>query len=147
MKELVMPSEASAAKAKPSGAERSDGTRRSLVDSDGLIRSPAVVKKRSRSRPTVRDLAVHLEGLANPTRLAILQILADGQERRVSELAIQLHISQPRMSWHLRILRNAELVKTRSAGREVFCRLDGESISRHLQSLSEIFHLGRKDHE
>jgi DNA-binding transcriptional ArsR family regulator len=144
MKELVMSSEASAAKAKPSGAERGDDTRRSLMDSDGLIRSPVVVKKRSRGRPTVRDLAIHLEGLANPTRLAILQILADGQEKRVSELAIQIHISQPRMSWHLRILRNAELVKTRVAGREVFCRLDGESISRHLQSLSEILSLGEK---
>ena len=112
-----------------------------VMDGDGLIRSPVVAKKRSRSRPTVRDLAIHLEGLANPTRLGILQILADGKERSVSELAEQLHISQPRMSWHLRILRNAELAKTRSAGREVFCHLDGDSISRHIESLTEILAL------
>jgi len=46
--------------------------------------------------------------------------------------------SQPRVSWHLRILRHAQVIRTRRDGREVFCRLDRESISRHLQSFVQI---------
>ena len=89
----------------------------------------------------VFDLSVHFEGLANPTRLAIVEILARRGEVRVSELAELCKVSQPRMSWHLRILRHAQVVSTRPEGREVFCRLDRESIARHLQSFVQI--LGR----
>ena len=89
----------------------------------------------------VFDLSVHFEGLANPTRLAIVEVLARGGEARVSELAELCKVSQPRMSWHLRILRHAQVVSTRPEGREVFCRLDRESIARHLQSFVQI--LGR----
>jgi DNA-binding transcriptional ArsR family regulator len=80
------------------------------------------------------DLSVHFEGLANPTRLAIVELLADADEMRVSELAELCMVSQPRMSWHLRILRHAQVVSTRHQGREVFCRLDREAIARHLRS-------------
>ncbi len=47
-------------------------------------------------------------------------------------------VSQPRMSWHLRILRHAQVISTRRDGREVFCRLDREAIARHLQSFVQI---------
>jgi len=84
------------------------------------------------------DLSVHFEGLANPTRLAIVELLARLGEMRVSELAELCKVSQPRMSWHLRILRHAQVVSTRREGREVFCRLDREAITRHLQSFVRI---------
>src|SRR5438067_1140110 len=64
------------------------------------------------------DLSVHFEGLANPTRLAIIDFLAHSVEVRVSELAERCRVSQPRMSWHLRILRKAEVIRTRREGRE-----------------------------
>ncbi len=84
------------------------------------------------------DLSVYFEGLANPTRLAIVEVLARSGEVRVSELAEICKVSQPRMSWHLRILRHAQVVSTRREGREVFCRLDREAISRHLESFVQI---------
>jgi len=65
-----------------------------------------------------RDLSVHFEGLANPTRLLIVERLAAASEMRVSELADYCQVSQPRMSWHLRILRKAEVIRTRREGRE-----------------------------
>ena len=88
------------------------------------------------------DLSVHFEGLANPTRLAIVEVLAQSGEVRVSELAELCKVSQPRMSWHLRILRHAQVVSTRPEGREVFCRLDREAIGRHLQSFVQILGKG-----
>jgi len=90
----------------------------------------------------VFDLSVHFEGLANPTRLAIVEILARRGEVRVSELAELCKVSQPRMSWHLRTLRHAQVVATRREGREVLCRLDREAIDRNLRSFVQILGTG-----
>lgn len=84
------------------------------------------------------ELALHFEGLAHPTRIAILERLAADVEMRVSELAEFCKVSQPRMSWHLRILRRAGLITTRRDGREVFCRLDRASIAGHLRSFVRL---------
>ena len=84
------------------------------------------------------DLSVHFEGLANPTRLTIVERLARATEVRVSELAELCKVSQPRMSWHLRILRRAQVIRTRREGREVFCRLDREAIAAHLRSFVRL---------
>jgi ArsR family transcriptional regulator, arsenate/arsenite/antimonite-responsive transcriptional repressor len=84
------------------------------------------------------DLSAYFEGLANPTRLRIVQRLAEVKESRVSDVALLLGISQPRMSWHLRLLRRARIVTTRRDGREVFCRLDRDSIQASFQRFSRL---------
>jgi ArsR family transcriptional regulator len=84
------------------------------------------------------DLSVAFEGLANPTRLMIVERLAGTVEMRVSELAELCMVSQPRMSWHLRILRKAEIIRTRRDGREVFCRLDRDAIALHLRAFVRL---------
>ncbi len=84
------------------------------------------------------DLSVAFEGLANPTRLLIVESLATIAEMRVSELAELCKVSQPRMSWHLRILRKAEIIRTRRDGREVFCRLDRDAIAQHLRAFVRL---------
>jgi DNA-binding transcriptional ArsR family regulator len=53
-----------------------------------------------------------LQVLAEPRRVAILELLRDG-ERPVSELVELLQISQPAVSKHLRVLRDAGLVEAR----------------------------------
>jgi ArsR family transcriptional regulator len=88
------------------------------------------------------DLSVHFEGLANPTRLLIVERLAAASEMRVSELADFCQVSQPRMSWHLRILRKAQVIRTRREGREVFCRLDRDAIAAHLKSFARLISFG-----
>jgi ArsR family transcriptional regulator len=80
---------------------------------------------------TVRELKAHYLGLANPTRLEIVSLLAK-REMAGSELARKLKLSQPLLSWHLRIMRKAGLIDTRRHGREVFCSLDRVGI-RHYQ--------------
>ena len=74
-----------------------------------------------------RDLRAHFTGLANPTRLAILGLLSR-REMAASELARKLKLSQPLLSWHLRIMRRASLIATRRSGREVFCSVDRAAI-------------------
>ena len=76
---------------------------------------------------TSRDLKAHFVGLANPTRLSIVSLLVSG-ERSASEIARKLKLSQPLLSWHLRVMRRAGLIGTRRSGREMWCSLDRKSI-------------------
>jgi DNA-binding transcriptional ArsR family regulator len=54
--------------------------------------------------------------LAEPHRRQILDLLRDG-ERSVNDLTARLKISQPGVSKHLRVLRQAGLVDVRPEGR------------------------------
>jgi DNA-binding transcriptional ArsR family regulator len=58
---------------------------------------------------------VVLTALADPTRRSILERLRDG-ERAAGDLGSDLPITQPAVSKHLRILREAGLVTERRAG-------------------------------
>ena len=84
---------------------------------------------------THRELTAHFNALANPTRLRILERLGEVGEESVNDLALHLHVSQPRISWHLRLLKFGGLVKTRRTGRQVQCSLDTESIGRRYAQL------------
>jgi ArsR family transcriptional regulator len=104
---------------------------------DSGRRTPRLASSR-RLVPPPTELSVHFEGLAHPTRLTIVERLAAAAEMRVSELAELCKVSQPRMSWHLRILRRAQVIRTRREGREVFCRLDRDAIAAHMRSFMRL---------
>jgi DNA-binding transcriptional ArsR family regulator len=63
------------------------------------------------------DLDHTLLALADPTRRAILQRLAQG-EARVTDVARPFTISLNSVSKHIRMLERAQLVRRRRAGRE-----------------------------
>jgi DNA-binding transcriptional ArsR family regulator len=54
--------------------------------------------------------------LAEPSRRRILDLLRDG-ERSVTDLVANLHLSQPGVSKHLKVLREAGLVAVRPEGK------------------------------
>jgi DNA-binding transcriptional ArsR family regulator len=55
--------------------------------------------------------------LADGTRRQILDLLVE-RDRSVNELVGAFHVSQPAISRHLRVLREAGLVRVRSAGQQ-----------------------------
>lgn len=65
--------------------------------------------------------------LADPTRRKILDLLRDG-ERPVGDLVDVLHLSQPAVSKHLRVLRNAGLVDVRAEAQRRLYRLRPEPL-------------------
>jgi DNA-binding transcriptional ArsR family regulator len=77
----------------------------------------------------LRALRIVHKALADVNRLRIVQRLALG-EATVSELILQVGLSQPLVSWHLGRLRFAGLVETRRAGRETVSRLLPEAFER-----------------
>jgi len=94
--------------------------------------------------PTQRhELPDHFLAFANPTRLRILQRLGEVGEENVNDLAEHLRMSQPRISWHLRMLRVGGVIRTRREGRQMYCSLDVENIARERRQLEEL--LGIKD--
>jgi ArsR family transcriptional regulator len=64
------------------------------------------------------DCATKLAVLADPTRLAVLEVLLDGP-RNVKEINEHVKIAQNLLSHHLRVLREAELVISRREGKAV----------------------------
>ena len=63
------------------------------------------------------------EALADPTRRRLLELLAAG-EWSAGELAGEFAISRPGVSRHLRVLREAGLVRTRGEGRRRLYSID-----------------------
>jgi ArsR family transcriptional regulator len=90
------------------------------------------------------ELTDHFLALANPTRLRMLERLGEVGEENVNDLAAHLHMSQPRISWHLRMLRVGGVVRTRRDGRQVYCSLDVEGMARAREMLEEL--IGIKEH-
>ena len=84
------------------------------------------------------EIPDHYLALANPTRLRIMQRLGEIGEVNVGELAEYLHMSQPRISWHVRMLRLGGVIRVRRDGRQLWCSLDVENIRRYRQRLDEM---------
>lgn len=75
------------------------------------------------ARTGERQLNAVLHALADPTRRALLGLLAEA-EQPVNALAAPFAMSRPAVSQHLRVLRDAGLVVERRVGRERLYRLD-----------------------
>ncbi len=71
--------------------------------------------------------AKFFRGFADPTRLAVLQTLLDG-EKNVNEIVEALGISQPNASGHLACLRDCGLVKSEARGKFTYYRLYDDKI-------------------
>ena len=66
--------------------------------------------------------------LADPTRRAVLERLAGG-ELNATEIRAGLDMSQPAVSQHLAVLRQAGLISEERAGRNVRYRLCADGLS------------------
>jgi DNA-binding transcriptional ArsR family regulator len=68
------------------------------------------------------------EVIAEPTRRRILDLLLTG-ERPVGDLVTELAMSQPAVSRHLRVLRDAGLVRARTDAQRRLYRLDAGPLA------------------
>jgi DNA-binding transcriptional ArsR family regulator len=70
-----------------------------------------------------------LEAMAHPSRRAMLRLVLD-RELPVGELAERVGLSQPAASQHLKVLRDAGLVRGRVDGRRRLYRVDAPALDR-----------------
>ncbi|HEY4130548.1 MAG TPA: metalloregulator ArsR/SmtB family transcription factor [Gemmatimonadaceae bacterium] len=75
--------------------------------------------------------------LSDETRLAVIELLHDG-ERCVCELQDALDVAQSRLSFHLKVLKDAGLVLDRKEGRWVHYSLNREVFDEVLDAAGEL---------
>ena len=78
------------------------------------------------------------KALADETRQQIMRLCCC-RELSVNEIAEQTGVSQPTVSHHLAILRDADLVSLRSAGRQTYYTLNQERIAVCCGQLLQVF--------
>jgi DNA-binding transcriptional ArsR family regulator len=83
---------------------------------------------------TQLDLA--FAALADPTRRAIVDRLADEPELSVTEIAAPFQVSLPAVMKHLDVLARANLIERHKTGRTVRCRLQPAPMEAAMQWLS-----------
>ncbi len=84
---------------------------------------------------TPRQCAAVVKAMGDETRLRILESLLLG-EKCVTDLTAVLHCSQPHVSHHLRILRDAGLVEGHRHGKQVCYRVE-PTVQRAMKSRGE----------
>jgi len=89
------------------------------------------------------DLAKQLWAVGDPVRLRILRLLPQESNceggNNVSALAKRLGLSQPTVSHHLRILRQAGLVTYEKMCRDVYYWIEPAGAMGMLTNLGEVF--------
>lgn len=85
---------------------------------------------------TTPDSAQGFRALADPTRLQVLELVANG-ERCVCELTAALDIPQPLLSHHLKTLREAGFITARKEGRWMYYALNRERLEACVCALND----------
>jgi ArsR family transcriptional regulator len=68
-----------------------------------------------------------LKALAEPIRLELIEVLGSG-ERCVCELTSELEVAQSKLSFHLKVLKQAGLLSAREDGRWVYYSLEPQAL-------------------
>src|SRR4051794_28062721 len=89
------------------------------------------------SDPEAEELATRFKALADPTRVAIVNRLSSADEVCVCDLNAAFDLSQPTISHHLRILREAGLVEASRRGTWAYYRVVPEAIGALRAALGE----------
>jgi len=77
-----------------------------------------------------------LDGVRDPNRLEIIFLLGKGTPMNVGDIADQFRISRPAVSHHLKVLKDAGIVRSEKIGQEIYYRLDREVIVAGLRSIA-----------
>ncbi len=83
------------------------------------------------------SLAARFKALADPTRVAIVNRLASCDECCVCDLTGAFELSQPTISHHLKVLRDAGLVESSRRGTWAYYRLVPDAVRDLRRTLGE----------
>ena len=88
------------------------------------------------TRPPDADVRL-LAALADPTRLAIVRQLSSETEVCACDFTLSCDVSQPTVSHHLKVLREAGVVQSERRGNWIYYRLDPDVRGR-LVAIAEM---------
>jgi DNA-binding transcriptional ArsR family regulator len=91
----------------------------------------------SQARARTEVLARQLKSISDPTRLAILDALAR-EEMTVSQIASSFSVSQPTVSNHIKLLREAGVVSAAGDGRSRRLSVQPDAVAEILENLQGV---------
>lgn len=91
------------------------------------VRRLAVISMENLTPEALEQVAAYFRALSEPTRLAILNLLREG-ERNVGELAQLCSCSPANVSRHLSLLSQHGLVRREGRGTAVYYRIADDSV-------------------
>ena len=78
------------------------------------------------------------KAIADPTRREVLRLLSRG-EQTAGELAEQFDMSKPSMSHHFSVLKDADLVRSRREGQQIYYSLNTTVLQDVLTLVWDLF--------
>ena len=100
---------------------------------------PATARERIPHPPTeALDLPTILRTTGDPLRLEIVRLLADGREHPCGELADRLGVPVSTGSYHLRLLREAGVTRSRAEGTTRYISLRRDDLEARFPGLADV---------
>ena len=84
------------------------------------------------------DLVTIMHTVGDPLRLDIVRLLADDRPRPCSEVSSAMGLPVSTCSYHLRLLREAGLTRTRAEGTQRFISLRRDDLDERFPGLVEV---------
>jgi DNA-binding transcriptional ArsR family regulator len=115
------------------------------VLSRGLLRLMLGVLKRY-AHPALKDvtLAVVMQALSDPCRLAIVRVLLEARGRELCCADFPLQVGKATRSHHFDVLREAGLITSRCAGTKCLTSLRRRDLERRFPGLLKLVGRGEK---
>lgn len=85
-----------------------------------------------------KELLDFLKSVASESRMKILLLFMDGQERTVNQISEQVELEQSTTSEHLAIMKRNGLLISRKSGKEVYYHPDRDRIIQLLNALNQL---------
>jgi rhodanese-related sulfurtransferase len=95
------------------------------------------MNKRQFKDKVYKELARISKAMANPHRMEIIELLAQG-EFSVEEIAAQTNLTIANASQHLQVLKTAQLVKVNRQGNFIFYSLSNENVFKAWKALRAL---------
>ncbi len=84
------------------------------------------------------ELIDFMKSIASESRLNILLLFLDGQERTVNQITEAIGLGQPATSEHLAIMKRSGVLISEKRGKEVYYHPDRIRIARYFEMLSNV---------
>lgn len=90
-------------------------------------------------RPAVSpDLLDFVKAVASESRMTILLLFLDGQERTVNQISEAIGLGQPATSEHLALMKRGGVLISEKRGKEVYYHPNRLQIAHSLETLSQV---------
>ena len=84
----------------------------------------------------LEQAAGKLRAISHPMRIAIIDLLADGNKLSVTEIYESLDIEQATASHHLNILKNKGVLNSRREGKKIYYELQNVALTEIIECIN-----------